>query len=105
VQYLHVFVSQIRRKIVPGTARPRYILTQPGIGYRLPRLMMGKRGCGADDRYYVEGLLLPPAKSGGLSHKDWGGSYSYRFLSTALWSTQPHEHTQSELRDMSGRAL
>ena len=34
VQNLHVFISQVRRKIEPEPARPRYILTEPGIGYR-----------------------------------------------------------------------
>jgi two-component system, OmpR family, KDP operon response regulator KdpE len=33
--YLHVYVSHLRRKIEPDPARPRYILTQPGVGYRL----------------------------------------------------------------------
>jgi len=33
--YLHVYVSQLRRKIEPEPARPRYILTEPGAGYRL----------------------------------------------------------------------
>jgi two-component system, OmpR family, KDP operon response regulator KdpE len=33
--YLHVYVSQLRRKIEPDSARPRYILTEPGAGYRL----------------------------------------------------------------------
>jgi two-component system KDP operon response regulator KdpE len=33
--YLHVYVSQLRRKIEPDPARPRYVLTQPGVGYRL----------------------------------------------------------------------
>jgi two-component system KDP operon response regulator KdpE len=32
---LHVNVSQLRRKIEPDRARPRYILTEPGAGYRL----------------------------------------------------------------------
>ena len=32
---LHVNVSQLRRKIEPDPARPRYILTEPGAGYRL----------------------------------------------------------------------
>jgi two-component system KDP operon response regulator KdpE len=39
--YLHVYVSQLRRKIEPDPARPRYIVTEPGAGYRLvaePRL-------------------------------------------------------------------
>jgi two-component system KDP operon response regulator KdpE len=33
--YLHVYVSQLRRKIESDPARPRYILTEPGAGYRL----------------------------------------------------------------------
>jgi two-component system KDP operon response regulator KdpE len=33
--YLHVFVSQLRRKLERDPARPRYILTEPGAGYRL----------------------------------------------------------------------
>jgi two-component system KDP operon response regulator KdpE len=33
--YLHVYVSQLRRKIEPDPTRPRYLLTEPGAGYRL----------------------------------------------------------------------
>jgi two-component system, OmpR family, KDP operon response regulator KdpE len=33
--YLHVYVSQLRRKIEVDPARPRYILTEAGAGYRL----------------------------------------------------------------------
>jgi len=33
--YLHVYVSQLRRKIEADPTRPRYILTEPGAGYRL----------------------------------------------------------------------
>jgi two-component system, OmpR family, KDP operon response regulator KdpE len=32
--YLHVYVSQLRRKIEPDPARPRYLLTESGAGYR-----------------------------------------------------------------------
>jgi two-component system KDP operon response regulator KdpE len=32
---LHVNVSQLRRKIEPDPVRPRYLLTEPGAGYRL----------------------------------------------------------------------
>ncbi len=33
--YLHVHVSHLRRKIEPDPARPRYLLNQPGVGYRI----------------------------------------------------------------------
>jgi two-component system KDP operon response regulator KdpE len=33
--YLHVYVSQLRRKIEADPARPRFLLTEPGAGYRL----------------------------------------------------------------------
>ena len=35
--YLHVYVSQLRRKIEPDPARPRLLLTEAGAGYRLVR--------------------------------------------------------------------
>jgi two-component system, OmpR family, KDP operon response regulator KdpE len=34
LHYLHVLVNQLRRKIEPDSSEPRYILTEPGIGYR-----------------------------------------------------------------------
>jgi two-component system KDP operon response regulator KdpE len=33
--YLRVHVSHIRAKIEPDPGRPRYLLTDPGVGYRL----------------------------------------------------------------------
>ncbi|MHB8302697.1 MAG: response regulator transcription factor [Acidobacteriaceae bacterium] len=33
-EYLHVIVNQLRKKIEPDPARPRYILTEPRFGYR-----------------------------------------------------------------------
>jgi two-component system KDP operon response regulator KdpE len=33
--YLRVHMSQLRRKIEAEAARPRYLLTEPGVGYRL----------------------------------------------------------------------
>ncbi|TML96709.1 MAG: response regulator transcription factor [Actinobacteria bacterium] len=33
--YLHVHVSHLRRKIEPDPARPRYLLNQAGVGYRI----------------------------------------------------------------------
>ena len=32
--YLRVYVQQLRRKLEPEPARPRYIITEPGMGYR-----------------------------------------------------------------------
>src|SRR5262249_17398253 len=32
---LRVNISNLRRKLEPDPARPRYILTEPGVGYRL----------------------------------------------------------------------
>jgi two-component system, OmpR family, KDP operon response regulator KdpE len=34
-QYLRVYVAQLRRKLEPDPARPRYLRTEPGVGYRL----------------------------------------------------------------------
>jgi two-component system KDP operon response regulator KdpE len=34
-QYLRVFVGQLRKKLEEDPARPRFILTDPGVGYRL----------------------------------------------------------------------
>ncbi len=33
-QYLRVFIGQLRKKLEKNTARPKYILTDPGVGYR-----------------------------------------------------------------------
>lgn len=32
--YLRVFMAQVRRKLEPEPARPRYFITEPGMGYR-----------------------------------------------------------------------
>lgn len=34
-QYLRVFINRLRRKIEDDTAHPRYIVTDPGVGYRV----------------------------------------------------------------------
>jgi two-component system, OmpR family, KDP operon response regulator KdpE len=34
-QYLRVYIAQLRRKLEVEPARPRYVLTEPGVGYRL----------------------------------------------------------------------
>lgn len=32
--YLRIYMQQLRRKLEPDPARPRYLLTEPGVGYR-----------------------------------------------------------------------
>jgi two-component system, OmpR family, KDP operon response regulator KdpE len=33
--YLRVYMAQLRRKLEPDPAKPRYLITEPGMGYRL----------------------------------------------------------------------
>jgi two-component system KDP operon response regulator KdpE len=33
-QYLRVYVANLRRKLEPDPVRPRYLMTEPGVGYR-----------------------------------------------------------------------
>jgi two-component system KDP operon response regulator KdpE len=33
--YLHVYVARLRRKLEPDPRSPRYLRTEPGVGYRL----------------------------------------------------------------------
>lgn len=35
MQYLRVYISQLREKIEPNPSQPIYIITEPGIGYRM----------------------------------------------------------------------
>jgi two-component system KDP operon response regulator KdpE len=35
--YLRVYMAQLRRKLEPDPARPRHLITEPGIGYRFER--------------------------------------------------------------------
>jgi two-component system KDP operon response regulator KdpE len=32
--YLHVYVASLRRKLEADPQRPRYLVTEPGVGYR-----------------------------------------------------------------------
>ena len=34
-QYLRVFMGQLRQKVEPDPAKPRYLVNEPGVGYRL----------------------------------------------------------------------
>ena len=33
--YLHVYVARLRKKLEADPQRPRYLITEPGVGYRL----------------------------------------------------------------------
>ncbi|HEY5527375.1 MAG TPA: response regulator transcription factor [Candidatus Anoxymicrobiaceae bacterium] len=35
IQYLRVYIGQLRKKIEPNPSNPSYIITEPGVGYRL----------------------------------------------------------------------
>jgi two-component system KDP operon response regulator KdpE len=36
-QYLRIYIRALRQKLEPDPARPAYVLTEPGVGYRLKR--------------------------------------------------------------------
>jgi len=40
--YLRVYMAQLRRKLEPEPSRPRYLLTEPGMGYRFSYLPGGR---------------------------------------------------------------
>ena len=42
--YLRVYMAQIRRKLEPDPARPRYFITEPGMGYRFRHDTRGEAG-------------------------------------------------------------
>ena len=33
LDYVRIYISHLRRKIEPESTKPRYILTEPGVGY------------------------------------------------------------------------
>ena len=35
VQYLRVFMAQLRQKLEENPAHPQYLITEPGVGYRM----------------------------------------------------------------------
>ena len=36
--YLRVYLAQLRQKLEPEPARPRYLITEPGMGYRFEQM-------------------------------------------------------------------
>jgi two-component system KDP operon response regulator KdpE len=47
VEYLRVLVNQLRKKLEPQPARPKYILTEPHIGYRFRISLSNQQGANA----------------------------------------------------------
>ena len=45
--YLRVYLAHLRRKLEPDPARPRYLLTEPGMGYRFTASPAAGAGAGA----------------------------------------------------------
>lgn len=37
IQYLRIYIAQLRQKIEPDPSSPQYIITEPGIGYRMEK--------------------------------------------------------------------
>lgn len=37
IQYLRIYIGQLRQKVEPDPTHPSYIITEPGIGYRLEK--------------------------------------------------------------------
>jgi two-component system, OmpR family, KDP operon response regulator KdpE len=52
--YLRVYVAHLRRKLEPDPSRPRYLLTEPGMGYRFT---------GAGQSRSIAGQSLPDERS------------------------------------------
>ncbi|HYQ77005.1 response regulator [Cellulomonas sp.] len=47
--YLRLYLSQLRKKLEPDPAAPRYLLTEPGMGYRFDPAGGGKAPTGGGD--------------------------------------------------------
>jgi two-component system KDP operon response regulator KdpE len=41
IQYLRIYIGQLRQKIEPNPSQPQYILNEPGIGYRMEKQKTG----------------------------------------------------------------
>ena len=56
VEYLRVFVNQLRKKIEPDPTKPRYILTEPWLGYRfdMSKNIGSQPASGSSKRYPTE---------------------------------------------------
>ena len=46
MQYLRVYMTQLRHKLEIHPARPKYLVTEPGIGYRLRTEATGQGSTG-----------------------------------------------------------
>jgi predicted ATPase/DNA-binding response OmpR family regulator len=58
--YLHVYIYRLRQKIEPDPARPRYLLSVPGLGYRFARPEPDAASAPAAPPEATSPLPLPP---------------------------------------------
>jgi two-component system, OmpR family, KDP operon response regulator KdpE len=67
---LRLYMAQLRRKLEPDPARPRWLITEPGMGYRYQPPEPGDQG--VPDAQAGPGAGGPPG--GGASHSDDPGT-------------------------------
>ena len=58
-QYLRVYMGQLRQKFEHDPARPRYLITEPGVGYRLCTTWTGPRSLRRGDHGLPIAEMLP----------------------------------------------
>src|SRR5262249_32468984 len=61
-EYLRVYMVQLRRKLEADPSHPRYLLTEPGIGYRLKDF---RRKSGGDGTKTSRRTARPASRSSG----------------------------------------
>ncbi len=60
--YLRVYVAQLRRKLEADPARPRYLITEPGVGYRLRVEVEDAGRCERVNDYTRQTAVVQPAQ-------------------------------------------
>ena len=68
-EHLWTLVAQLRKKIEPDPANPRYLLSEPWVGYRLASVAPGDASSDTDSASYSVGTVpfghrAPPPSSG-----------------------------------------
>ena len=69
---LRLYMAQLRRKLEPDPARPRWLMTEPGMGYRYQPSPDGETASRASARYAApvsrEQIEVRYTKWGGIDH-------------------------------------